>query len=279
MNMNINKLAQAITRVIGKGHVVSFISGKGGVMKSTNAQNLAVALVDDGYKVLIVDFDPQKTSFNWSVIRKGWIAHEEKRIKEKTSELKEQQEENGVINNMFVRQVLIAAKKLKKMKNLDVIAIDPNAIDWKVFEKYKSDYDFIISDTSGHLEFIGTTKDIIKQSDIVFVPYNNSIDDFNVKMDVQKTFDNCGNYKAEVFSLVVDMNEKQHGRGIAQKMLSKVSGTMPIAPVKLFKRASWLEVKYMGWGVVEAKKDKVATQQFRDLASFVIKQINAAKAA
>lgn len=279
MKNEMNKLSAAISRVIGKGNILAFISGKGGVMKSTNSQNLAAALVDDGYKVLIIDCDPQRTSYNWNVLRQNIIEKEEARLRERRDALKKIQNETGVINKMMVKHVIEGAKKLNKMKNLHVISRDPNVINWAEVEEFKSEYDFIIFDTSGHLEFIGTTKDIIKNSDVVFIPYNNSIDDFNVRFDVQKTLDSCGNYKAKVFSLVVDMNERQHSKGISQKIFAKLSDSMPLAPVKLFKRASWVDVKWKGLGVVEANKDKVAVQQFKDLASFVVTEINNAKAA
>lgn len=278
MKNEMNKLATAIARVIGKGNIIAFISGKGGVMKSTNSQNLAAALVNADYKVMIVDCDPQRTSYNWNVLRQNIIDKEESRLRERRDALKNIQNETGVINKMLVKQVIEAAKKLSKMKNLQVISRDPNAINWSEIDDLKSKYDFIIFDTSGHLEFIGATKDIIKNSDVVFIPYNNSIDDFNVRFDVQKTLDSCGNYKAKVFSLVVDMNERQHSKGISQKIFSKFSESMPLAPVKLFKRASWVDVKWKGLGVVEANKDKVAVQQFKDLASFVVTEINNAKA-
>uniref|UniRef100_U9UTA3 AAA domain-containing protein n=1 Tax=Rhizophagus irregularis (strain DAOM 181602 / DAOM 197198 / MUCL 43194) TaxID=747089 RepID=U9UTA3_RHIID len=275
MKYEVNKLAVAISRVITGGNVISFISGKGGVLKTTNAQNLGASLASEGYKVAILDLDPQKTAENWGLIRKAYIKKQEEKIRAKVEELK------GVekVNKLVAKQLTEAAKKLAMMKNLEVLAIDPNSINWKDFEAMKSKYDFIICDTSGHLEFIGTTKDVIKNSDIVFVPFNNSIDDFNVKLDVKKTIASCGGHKAKIFSLVVDMNEKQNSKGISQKMLANVADTMPIAPVKLFKRASWVDVKYRGLGVVEVSKDKVATEQFKNLTAFVINELNAMKAA
>jgi chromosome partitioning protein len=41
------------------GRVIAFANQKGGVAKTTTTLNLGVALVEDGYKVLCVDLDPQ----------------------------------------------------------------------------------------------------------------------------------------------------------------------------------------------------------------------------
>src|SRR5256885_2348934 len=41
------------------GHVISFANQKGGVAKTTTTLNLGVAFAEHGYKVLVVDLDPQ----------------------------------------------------------------------------------------------------------------------------------------------------------------------------------------------------------------------------
>jgi len=46
--------------------IVSSINYKGGVGKSTTAQNLAVALVHQGYKVCVVDADNNRATSSWS---------------------------------------------------------------------------------------------------------------------------------------------------------------------------------------------------------------------
>src|SRR5918912_4449216 len=51
----------AVTTSSGKGmsRVIAFANQKGGVAKTTSTLNLAVALSEDGYRVLVVDMDPQ----------------------------------------------------------------------------------------------------------------------------------------------------------------------------------------------------------------------------
>src|ERR687883_1151904 len=43
----------------GVSRVIAFANQKGGVAKTTSTLNLAVALAEEGYRVLVVDMDPQ----------------------------------------------------------------------------------------------------------------------------------------------------------------------------------------------------------------------------
>lgn len=49
---------------------ISFISQKGGTGKTTLSVHMATVAHNLGYKVLLVDLDPQKSSFEWSRCRK-----------------------------------------------------------------------------------------------------------------------------------------------------------------------------------------------------------------
>ena len=49
--------------------ILSVTSLKGGVGKSTIAQNLAVCLAHNGYKVCIADADSNQSSLRWSSLR------------------------------------------------------------------------------------------------------------------------------------------------------------------------------------------------------------------
>ena len=46
--------------------VIAFLNGKGGVSKTTSAVNIATALARKGYKVVVVDTDPQGSVSNWN---------------------------------------------------------------------------------------------------------------------------------------------------------------------------------------------------------------------
>lgn len=48
-----------------KTNVISFLNGKGGVGKTTTSINIATCLARKGYRVIVVDTDPQASIGNW----------------------------------------------------------------------------------------------------------------------------------------------------------------------------------------------------------------------
>lgn len=49
--------------------IISFLNQKGGVGKTTLSINAAYALADQGYKVILADSDPQRSSMAWASVR------------------------------------------------------------------------------------------------------------------------------------------------------------------------------------------------------------------
>lgn len=50
---------------------IAFVNQKGGVGKTTLAINVAGCMAQQGYKVLLVDADPQQSALDWSGVRSG----------------------------------------------------------------------------------------------------------------------------------------------------------------------------------------------------------------
>lgn len=49
--------------------IISFLNQKGGVGKTTISTNVAYALSQRGFKVLLVDSDPQHSASDWVSVR------------------------------------------------------------------------------------------------------------------------------------------------------------------------------------------------------------------
>ena len=78
--------------------VISFISQKGGSGKTTLALHLAVAWSQRGYKVAVIDLDPQANAANWSDRREDRLPHVRPAFANRLShELNEVREAGGEI--------------------------------------------------------------------------------------------------------------------------------------------------------------------------------------
>lgn len=56
--------------------IFGILNQKGGAGKTTVSINLAVSLMKDGYRTLLIDADPQGSSLDWSVARKQLLPDE-----------------------------------------------------------------------------------------------------------------------------------------------------------------------------------------------------------
>ena len=137
-----------------RGIIIVFGGQKGGVGKSTQATNFAVAVANEGADVIIIDTDPQKTSINWVDRR------------------------NELINNGRVLKIIHGISKEGNVRDAikdlssryDVVVVDASGYDNKALRTSLTIADYVICplrpsqadlETLPHLcEIIDVAKDI-----------------------------------------------------------------------------------------------------------------------
>lgn len=146
------------------GKTIAIVNQKGGVGKTTTAVNLAAAIGYNGYKVLLVDADPQGNATSGLGVNK-------REVKKSTYDM--------VVSSAKAADILIKTP----FKNLDLIASDMNLAGAELelvdldnresrmrnsLAPVKDDYDFIIVDCPPSLGLL--TVNILCASDSVIVP-------------------------------------------------------------------------------------------------------------
>lgn len=146
------------------GKVISFSNQKGGVGKTTTCVNLSACIANKGYKVLLVDLDPQGNATSSVGI-------------EKSEELK------GIYNVIIGETNIIEVVKRTKYNNLDIIPADINLAGAEIdlvqmnnrehvlknsLDIVKGSYDYIFIDCPPSLGLL--TVNALTASDSIIIP-------------------------------------------------------------------------------------------------------------
>jgi len=144
--------------------IISFVSQKGGVGKTTSAVNLATAFAFGGYSVLLVDLDPQ-SSVKFSMGIKKWISLGTKELflepDVPISDLTEQTEQD---NLSFIFSNIESIRSEKKVFKL---ASDETVLQ-KRLQPILNQYDFIILDAPASTNNMAVNA--IYCSDLIVLP-------------------------------------------------------------------------------------------------------------
>ena len=163
-----SELKEAKNEINNDCIVIGIGNHKGGVLKTTNVQNISASLAFMGYKVLLVDTDPQANATkgfgvfheHYDLIKNNVI----QLLLDVESDLNDEDYENKVKKSIIsLDKQIIKGKERKyingsldilpndpimisKLKDLDNITNAENSLD-DLLELIKRDYDFIIIDT------------------------------------------------------------------------------------------------------------------------------------
>ena len=157
-----------------KPTVIAVASQKGGVAKTTTAINVAVALSLKGYKVLLIDFDPQESLSNFFGVYGLDTENNVGNLMYKTINDEPYDLTDYIIHNE-INDVDIISSENERMKKLD--KTDLNSIEGgelvlkRVLDNNYTAlkvYDFVFIDCSASLDFL--TDNALTASDYVLVP-------------------------------------------------------------------------------------------------------------
>lgn len=217
--------------------IISVTNLKGGVGKSTLAQNLAVNLAKKGRKICIADTDvEQQTSVKWSTVRS-------------------QNEVEGI-------------------PEIPVFLINPDTISDQILNKLGKKYDLVIIDGTPALTELTTR--IIIMSDIVITPILASatdvwaLDTFLKRYEEARIIKEAMGGKVELFVLLNKYNERTN----LDREIGETIGEMGVnlLMTKISARVAYKEATVQGLGVSELR-DKNAQAEIESFAVEIEKML------
>ncbi len=252
------------------GHIIVVYSPQGGAGCTTIATNLASGLMKEGIKVLLVDADLQFGDVGVFLNMHGQATLLE--LAESVEDLDTELFENIVMVHDSGLKVLLAPPRPEQA---DIIIRDnPDAVA-SILEKVRSNYDFIVVDTSSHLdETLASLLDIATRIVLVTPPTLPGIKNARLMLDL---FDQLG-YAPEKACLVVNraVDERQRRQGgiSAEKIQSYLK--RPVREkIPLVEERIILNAVNKGVPVIAAERDtnKPPTKQYIALADALMDEL------
>lgn len=152
------------------GKIISIFNQKGGVGKTTSAINLASYIAQMGYKVLLIDIDPQGNTTSGLGIEKDDLEYSMydviiENAKEENFEVVKDAIVNAVVENLYIlpSRVELAGAEIEITYNEDREKILKRAI-----KSIKNDYDYIFIDCPPSLGLL--TINALTAADSVLIP-------------------------------------------------------------------------------------------------------------
>lgn len=254
---------------------------KGGSKKSTTAATIATGLTAFGHKVVIVDTDPQKTSFvfmgpdNRGVNLKAQIEGLDAKIKKSENSKGAFSFKSSIQELPFKKQIVETGLNLYVTAR-DVRNSEPEILDMliEVLTTY-ADYDYIIIDLKG--EYSKYHEVITKHADLVVVPISGSSIEIKPSLDWSDNVKDLSNVRS-VF--VGDLEALKSNESDVQTLDWVNELNKKIKPLESTLSISKYVKKYyeQGLGIIEVQDNhKVDSKVLRKLQNEVMNLVTEIK--
>lgn len=256
-----------------KAKIFAAIGEKGGGGKTTLSQNIAGVLTQSGFKVAIVDTDPQNLALKSYAIRLDYIES----IEDKMKELNDARDSGNYVNERTFSIYQDKVQSLEALKKLTVHSVSLNILRKSYIDSISYDYDYIIIDTPGHFESYRKLEEVIHCSDVVLAPVANTFDDLSSVPVVCEAFSKAkavADKKILGFVILHDLNGRRSKQDINSDIVEITNKSMPILEERIVKRVSYADAKNIGLSVIEEAKDAVAANQMIRVVELIIEKMN-----
>ena len=216
-----------------KAHIITVSNEKGGTGKSTVSMHLAVILMQEGFKVAVVDMDG----------RQGTLSHYVNNRKQFAAK-------NNI--NLIIPQLVTVSPRENTAENAEhIMEIE------MVIDELSKRYDAIIIDTPGGKNYLFEEAHLL--ADTLITPISDSLIDLNVMAEIDK--DNPQKHKAGHYAQFVwDVKKKLAQRG--KPLLNWIVVGNKISPLNSKNKTMFFEQlemlsKLYGFRMAGGIKDRV----------------------
>lgn len=226
--------------------VISILNQKGGAGKTTLAIHIAMALANEGKRVLLVDADQQGSALDWSGSRVTNVVHTE---------------------NQRVDEPLVNGT------SFPVIGL-PKATIHRELPKIAGDYDHIVVD--GPPRVYDVTRSAILASDVVLIPIQPSPYDVWAAREVVDLIREALAFNENLKSAFV-INRKIVNTAIGRDVSEALSGyELPILQSQICQRVAFAESAVAGQTVLETAPSSAASEEIealvREIKTFFVEE-------
>lgn len=216
--------------------IVSIFNQKGGVGKTTSVVNLAVALVKEGKKILVIDMDPQaNTTTGLGVDKEGASVYDlfyeilndkEENEKEKNEELEENEEdkkarteaEKRIDFSKYIKETdsgvfLIKSESSLSGLEVELVNLDPvsrTEVLKQIVGQIEEEYDFVLIDCPPSLGLLSINA--LVASDSIIIPIQTeyyALEGVSELMNTYKLVKDSLNKNLEIEGVLLTMFDKR----------------------------------------------------------------------